>query len=83
MVPRNEPSALQIVLDELRQVRTDLRIDVAAIRSDIGLIHKRAEEAHDEIAKYKNRAIGFGAALGVGGGSVGAYLAKYWPTLFN
>jgi len=80
---RNEPSALQIVLDELRQVRSDVRIDVAAIRTDLGSINKRVEEAHDEISKYKNRAIGFGAALGVGGGGVGAMLAKYWPTLFN
>lgn len=79
----NEPSALQIVLDELRQVRSDLRIDVAAIRSDIGAIHRRTEEAHDEIEKYKNRAIGFGTALGVGGGGVGALLAKYWPLIFN
>jgi hypothetical protein len=80
---RNEPSALQIVLDELRQLRSDVRIDVGAIRSDLGAIHKRAEDAHDEIEKYKNRAIGFGAALGVGGGGVGAMLAKYWPTLFS
>lgn len=80
---RNEPSALQIILDETRLLRSDVRIDVGAIRADLKALSERIEEAHDEISNFKNRALGFGAALGLGSGGLGAALAKYWPTLFN
>ncbi len=68
---RNEPSALQIVLEELRLLRSDMKIENIAIRHDIRASMERADAAHDEIAKYRNRLYGWLTAIGGGGVTIG------------
>ncbi|RVD58852.1 hypothetical protein EN866_19570 [Mesorhizobium sp. M2D.F.Ca.ET.223.01.1.1] len=52
---RNEPSALQIVLDELRALRADMRIELSALRADDVAIEKKASEAHSRLDALANQ----------------------------
>lgn len=83
MNARNEPSALQIVLDEVRALRNDFRIETSAIRTDMSENRKtvdtkiqdamdRADEAHERIDRYENRMWGWVLGAGSGGALTGA-----------
>lgn len=52
---RNEPSALQIILDEVRALRADMRIELAAQRADTVAVGKRANDAHARLDDLNGR----------------------------
>lgn len=64
------------IREDIREMRNDSRIGMAAMRSDIGVIAKRAEEAHSRIDKHENRLTGWLAGIGLTGTGIGAALAK-------
>lgn len=76
---QNDPTVLQLLLEEVRLLRNDLRIEVGAVRSDLGQVNLRANEAHKRIDAHENRLIGWMAGIGIGAGGFGAFLVK----LFN
>lgn len=83
----NDPSILQVVLDEIRALRADMRIDISAIRTDmkansesfdkdVEAAHTLAADAHKRIDRYENRFLGWLAAVGGGGAVIGSALSS-------
>ena len=61
---------MQIILDELRAFRTEMREELSNAK-------EKAHDAHRRIDKYENRLVGWFAGAAVGGGGLGAFLAKW------
>lgn len=75
MTPRNDPSALQIVLDELREFRQEMRGEVSETK-------QLALDAHRRLDAQRNRMLGIGVGAGVSGTGLGVWLQKFLPGLF-
>jgi len=85
---RNEPSALQIVLDEMRANRNEANISNAAIRADFRMLADKmeqavdaamehADKAHKRLDARENREKGILVGISLGSGSIGAAIMKF------
>lgn len=72
MSSRNEPSALQIVLDELRDFRTEMR-------SEMGATNRRISDLEQWRANSTGKITMLSACISVGVGIVGWIAKHLWP----
>lgn len=75
MTVRNDAAILSVMLEENRAFRNELKIEINALRLEIRESLNRANAAHDEIAKYRNRFYGWLAGIGGGGMTIGVTCA--------
>lgn len=94
MARNNASSELGIVLDELRAQRNENTINNAAMRADMQALAdkmeksadaamERAELANKRLDARENREKGILVGVGLGSGTIGAFLTKYLPGLFS
>lgn len=75
MTSRSDLSIINVLLDEQRAFRNEMNIEIKALRLEIREAVGRADAAHDEIAKYRNRFYGWLAGVGGGGAMIGMSFA--------
>ena len=60
-----------------------MRDDIREIKDGGKIAYQRADDAHRRIDRYENRFFGWLAGISLGGGAIGAWLAKSFPAIFN
>lgn len=71
----SDASLLGVMLEENRAFRNEMNIQIQSLRLEIRASLDRANSAHEEIAKYRNRFYGWLAGIGGGGVTIGVSCA--------
>lgn len=61
----------------------DIKSSHKAMQVSVDMAYNHAEDAHKEIAKYRNRLIGWMVGSAGTGSAFGVWLGKTWPSLLS